>query len=517
MSELNIEQLLAENRQLRQEISALKNENKLLREKVDLLVKKVFGSSSEKLDSAQLTLLGLNEETVPGKSDASSDKKEEAIPKFTLGAAQAKKANRAKGIPAHLPVVEEIIDPEQVQEAPEKWRQIGEEISDQLDYTPGRFFKRRLIRRKYVSKQDQEAAPIIAELPAKLLERGQIAPGLLAHVIVSKYCDHLPLYRQEQMYWQRDGVWLPRQRMAFWLGVVADWFRLIYQEVRGEVMAAGYVQIDETPVRYLVPGHGKTKQGYLWTACRPQGDVFYHWEVSRAGQCLKNVIPVNFRGIVQCDGYAGYDILEGKDGGPSPIQLVCCWAHARRKFYEAKELAPAVAVWVLVHIQNLYGIEKELRESRASPKLRAVVRAQRARPIYRRLFAGLEKLRALGHHLPRSGIAKAIHYTLKLKKELGVYLENGRIEIDSNLVENAIRPTAIGKKNWLFIGEAEAGERSAILYTLVECCRRRGIDPEAYFRDILTRLPNTTNFQIKDLTPEAWAKAHKVQGLKKAA
>ena len=176
-----------------------------------------------------------------------------------------------------------------------------------------------------------------------------------------------------------------------------------------------------------------------------------------------------------------------------------------------------MALWVLVHIQNLYGIEKELRETRASPKLRAMVRTQRAGPIYRRLFAGLEKLKAVGHHLPRSGIAKAINYTLKLKKELGVYLEDGRIEIDSNLVENAIRPTAVGKKNWLFIGDAEAGEHSAILYTLVECCRRRGIDPEAYFKDILIRLPNTTNWKVKDLTPEAWAKAHKAQPHQKAA
>jgi transposase len=164
---LTEEQYLEEIEQRDLRIAALENENKLLREKVDLLVKKVFGSSSEKLNSAQLTLLGLNEENVPGKSDASSDKPQEAAPQFPV--IKAKQPKRPKGIPAHLPVVEEIIEPQEVQDAPEKWRQIGQEVSDQLDYTPGRFFKRRLIRRKYVSVQDKDAAPIIAELPAKLI------------------------------------------------------------------------------------------------------------------------------------------------------------------------------------------------------------------------------------------------------------------------------------------------------------------------------------------------------------
>lgn len=507
------EQILAENEQLRGENLALKNENKILREKIDALVKKVFGSSSERLDSNQLSLFGLNQENVPGKSDASLvNKPEEAATQALFRPAKARPQGRPKGIPENLPIVEEIVEPEEVKQAPEKWRSLGDEVSDQLDYTPGRFFLRRLIRRKYVSAQDKDAGPIIAELPNKLLERGQIAPGLLAHVIVSKYCDHLPLYRQEQIYWQRHGVWLPRQRMAFWLGVVADWVQLIYAEIRRGVMEAGYVQLDETPVRYLVPGHGKTKKGYFWTACRPGGDVFFRWEVSRGAECLKNMIPVNFKGTVQSDGYAAYARLE--DAG---IQMAGCMAHARRNFFKAKDLAPQVATWVLIHMSNLYQIEEELRKNKASPKVRELIRGQRSAPIYRRLIAGLKKLQLLGQYLPRSGMAQAINYAVSFENELGVFLENGRIEIDNNQVENAIRPTAIGKKNWLFIGEAEAGERSAVLYTLIECCRRRGIDPEAYFKDILIRLPNMTNKQVTELTPENWAKARKIEPLQKAA
>ena len=305
---------------------------------------------------------------------------------------------------------------------------------------------------------------------------------------------------------------MPRQRMAFWIGVVADWVQLIYEEVCRGVMEAGYVQIDETPVRYLVPGHGQTKKGYFWTACQPGGDVFFHWEVSRAAECLKNVIPVDFKGTIQSDGYAAYAQLE-----EAGIRMAGCMAHARRNFFKSKDLAPEVAIWVLVHMGNLYRIEEELRKNKASPKVRELIRAQRSAPIYRRLMTGLKKLQVVGNYLPRSGIAQAINYAVSFEKELGVFLQDGRIEIDNNQVENSIRPTAIGKKNWLFIGEAEAGERSAVLYTLVECCRRRGIDPEAYFKDILTRLPNMTNQQITELTPENWAKARKIDPIPKAA
>lgn len=380
--------------------------------------------------------------------------------------------------------------------------------SEQLDYEPGRFLRRRIIRRKYVHRTDTDLAPIIAPLPASLRERGLAAPGLLAHVLVSKYCDHLPLYRQEQIFARRHDVQLPRQTLARWVELCADWLKPIYETIRTGVLGGGYVQIDETPVRYLAPGNGQTKQGYLWTAHRPRGDVLYRWETSRAATCLENLVPVDFIGTIQCDGYAGYRAFADRRPA-AQIRLAGCWAHVRRKFHDALEQSPRTAGWLLRQLQHLYRIEASLREQRAGPKLRAAVRAHQSRPIIERFKKALVRLKASGRYLPQNLLGQAIDYTLGQWPALEVYLSDGRVEIDNNLVENAIRPTAIGKKNWLFIGDAGAGERSAIIYTVIESCRRRGIDPYAYLRDVLTRLPHMTNRQIPEVTPEAWAKARR--------
>ena len=488
-------------------ISRLEAENALLRQRVDLLVRKVFGPSSEKIDPSQLDMFLQGGENSLGKTLASSALEEaDPLPR------RRRAPRTGERLPEDLPVVEQVIDPEEVKAAPDQWRCIGSELSEQLDYEPARFLRRRLVRRKYVSKINQDAAPVIAELPAMLQQRSTVAPGLLAQIIVSKYCYHLPLYRQEQIYWTRHRVWLPRQNLAHWMEVAADWLKPIYQHIRTGVMAGGYVQVDETPVDFLAPGNGKTKTGYFWTTSRPGGDVVYQWETSRAAACLDNVLPVDFKGTVQCDGYAGYASFARRR---EPIQLVACWAHARRKVHEARAQDPRRAAWLLRQIVHLYQIERKLRDNRSGPRLRAAVRAHQARPIYQRLYRALTGLKIKRCYLPRSGMGLALDYILNLWPLLGVYLDDGRIEIDNNNVENAIRPTALGKRNWLFIGEAEAGERSAILYSIVECCRRRGLDPYAYLRHVLTRLPFATNWQIGELTPEAWA--NPTRSLKRAA
>jgi len=345
----------------------------------------------------------------------------------------------------------------------------------------------------------------MAPLPERLLDRSLPAPGLLAHIVVGKYCDHLPLYRQEQIYQQRHGVHLPRQSLTRWVELASEWLKPIYEQIRTGVMGGGYVQVDETPVDYLEPGHGKTKQGYLWTCSRPGGDVFYRWETSRAAACLNNILPVHFAGTVQCDGYSAYRAFaNGRNG---TIALAGCWAHARRKFFEALEQSPKTAGWIMRQIQHLYRVEARLREERAGPKLREALRARQSKPIVERIKRALLRLKGSGRHLPQSLLGIAIDYALGQWQTLDVYLGDGRVEIDNNLVENAIRPTALGKKNWLFMGEAEAGHRGAIIYSIIESCRRRGLDPYAYLKDVLTRLPQMTNHQIPEITPEAWAKA----------
>ena len=321
---------------------------------------------------------------------------------------------------------------------------------------------------------------------------------------MGKYCDHLPLYRQEQIYEHRHGVHLARQTLARWVGLAADWLKPIYEHIRTGVMAGGYVQVDETPINYLEPGHGRARQGYLWTGSRPGGDVFYRWETSRAAACLEKIVPVNFQGTLQCDGYAAYRAFANRRGGA--IELAGCWAHVRRKFYEALEQSPRTAGWLVRQIQHLYRVEASLREHRAGPRLRQALRASQSRPLVERIERALLKLKASGRYLPQSLLGQAMDYALGQWSTLTVYLEDGRVEIDNNLVENAIRPTAIGKKNWLFVGDTSAGERSAIIYTLIESCRRRGLDPYAYLREVLTRLPNMTNHQIPEVTPQTWAK-----------
>ncbi len=500
VKELSKKQLLKENQELREENARLRQEVELLRQKMDLLIRRVFGRSSEKLDASQLDLFLMAPENEPGKVDASS--LEEADPRHEPKARRDIRS-RERG-PADLPVVEEIIDPKEVQKAPEEWRLIGAEVSEQLDYEPGRFLRRRLVRRKYVRRADPEAPPVIAALPPSLQERCIAAPGLLAQIIVSKYCDHLPLYRQEAIFRNRHGVYLPRQSMARWMGLAADWLRPIYEQIRTGVMAGGYLQIDETPIRYLSPGHGQTKLGYFWTALSPGGDVVYRWETSRGADCLKNVIAADFQGTLQCDAYVAYGSFVKKH--ERNITLAGCWAHARRNFYEAREQAPQRCGWILRQIGHLYRIEENLRRSQAGPRKRAAVRISQSRPICQRSYRALVLFKKSRRYLPRSAFGQAIDYALSNWPLLGVYLEDGRIEIDNNLVENSIRPTALGKKNWLFLGDADAGQRSAILYTIIESCRCRGIDPYAYLRDVLTRLPSMTNWQIKHITPEAWAK-----------
>ena len=476
-----------------------RQENSLLRQKIDALVRRVFGSSSEQVDRKQLELLlQLAASATPAEPVPVAAKQEVKVPS---------RKTRAPRLPEHLPVVEEVIEPEPVKQQPDQWRCIGQEVSEQLDFEPTRFLRRRIIRKKYVSRADVDMAPVIAPLPERLLDRSLPAPGLLAHILVSKYCDHLPLYRQEQIYAQRHQVQLPRQTLARWVELAADWLKPIYEQIRTGVMAGGYVQVDETPIDYLEPGNGKTRQGYLWTGSRPKADVFFHWETSRATACLDNVIPSTFTGTIQCDGYAAYRAFA--NGRGQTITLAGCWAHVRRKFYEAPESSPRLAGWLLNQIQQLYRTEARLREHRAGPSLRAAVRASESRPVIKRIERALIKLKASGRQLPQSPLGIAIDYALGQWRTLEIYLGDGRVEIDNNLVENAIRPTAIGKKNWLFIGEADAGQRSAIVYTLIECCRRRGLNPFAYLRDVLSRLPNMTNRQIPDVTPEAWSKSRR--------
>ena len=512
--EVILQELLAQKDQRIRELEGDKQrqaqEIKLLKEKIDLLIRRLFGSKSEKLDAAQLELLLKDVDL--GKADASAEKAEAAsiVEILKPVAHRPDKSRRRERWPQELAVEQEVIEPEEVRDNPEAFRCIGEEITEMLDYRPGKFFRRQIIRRKFVRKEQTELPPVIAPLPDSLQQRCIAAPGLLAQVIVSKYCHHLPLYRQQQIYWDRHQVWLPRQSMVRWVQLASEWLKPIYREMKAQMMKGPYVQVDETPIKYLDPGGGKTALGYLWVAHRPGQDVIFEWYTTREAKCLDKLIPIDFSGTIQCDGYSAYDrfakhcALQGR-----PVLLAGCWAHTRRGFYEALDHAPKEAGWVMRQIAHLYDIERKLRPQRGGPALRDAYRASQSAPICRRIHRILQRWYLTRRFLPKSTMGQAVGYALGQWESLQIYLKDPKIEIDNNLVENAIRPTALAKKNWLFFGHADAGQRSAIIYSIIESCRRHGVEPYTYLHDVLSRLPSMTNRQIKDIVPKAWAAATK--------
>jgi len=487
---------------LQQALEASRLENILLRQKLDALARRFFGKKSEQLDAAQLQLLlsGLRDNTV------------EAVPSsFDLPVVSAPRRARLHPqylrTPDNLEVVREVIEPPVVQAEPRQWKCISQEVSRLLDYQPGKFFWRETVRPKYVRREDRSLPPVVAPAPARVADHGTAAPGLLAHLLVSKYADHLPFYRLQMSFWQRHGVFIARQQMVLWTGQCVRLLEAIVVCLRKELCAASYVQVDETPVRYLDPEvPGRCGQGYLWTALVPGQFLVYDWYTSRAAHCLELLLGKDFKGKLQCDGYSAYPAFAKDKAG---VKLFGCLAHARRGFFEAKEQAPQIAGWVLNQIGMLYGWEDQLRQSRAGPSVRQALRDSHSRMVMQRFKRALEKLQS--RYLPKSPMGQAIGYALNQWHALEGFLEHGEVEIDNNLVENAIRPTAVGKKNWLFFGSEEAGRRNAVIYTLIQNCRMHGIDPYAYLKDVLERLPRTTNRHVAELTPLNWKKARQAQ------
>ena len=484
----------------RQALEQSRRENTILRQKLDALARRFFGKKSEQLSAAQMELLlsGLVDSTVSG------EKKE---PPARPAPRPAPSSSQRIRTPDHLEVVRQVIEPELVQAQPDQWKKIGEEISRRLDYQPGKFFWQETVRPKYVRADQRTLPPVMAPAPAQVADHSLAAPGLLSQILVGKYCDHLPFYRQEQIFRQRHGVFISRQQMVQWTFQSVRLLSGISDFLKNQMRRSGYVQVDETPVRYQDPDlPGRCGQGYLWVASVPDGSVVFEWHASRAAACLDSLLGPGYRGKLQSDGHSAYPafVKEKED-----LKLFGCWAHARRGFFEAKEQAPQVAGWFLNQIGQMYGWERQLRLSRAGPALRQARRRSDSRMVVERLERALPLLRR--RYLPKSPMGQAIHYALNQWPTLVRFLDQGEVEIDNNLVENAIRPTAIGKKNWLFFGSEEAGQRSAVIYTLIENCKRHGVEPYTYLKDVLERLPSTTNQEVGQLTPQNWKKARQQQ------
>jgi transposase len=501
---MNPASLQTQLRELREQVAVLqealeqsRRENTILRQKLDALARRFFGKKSEQLNAAQLELL------LSGLAQGSVELSDEEEPPARPAPRHIGSPTRRIRTPDNLEVVREVIEPELVKAQPEYWKRIGQEVSRQLDYQPGKFFWQETVRPKYVRRDERALPPMMAPAPERVAEGGLAAPGLLAQLLIGKYCDHLPYYRQEQIFWQRHGVFIARQQMVQWTAQSVRLLSGISDCLKRDLQRRPYVQVDETPVRYQDPNlQGRCGQGYLWTALVPGQCVVYEWHTSRAARCLDSLLGPRFAGKLQCDGYSAYPAFAKEK---ATLALFGCWAHARRNFFEAQEQAPRVAGWILNQIGLLYRWEEELRRNRAGPVLRQVQRSSHHRMVMERLGRALKKLQP--RYLPQSLMGQAIGYALNQWPMLEGFLEHGEVEIDNNLVENAIRPTALGKKNWLFFGSEEAGQRSAVIYTLIQNCRLHGVEPHAYLKDVLERLPHTTNRQVDQLTPLKWKQA----------
>jgi len=483
-------------------IVRLEDQIRRMQQQMEEMIRRLYGRKSEKLDINQLLMDGL---ILSADGEASAP--DAPVVEVATEARPKKKSHGRRPLPDHLPRHEIIIPvPEEKKICPvtgEARPFLGYEESHKLEYIPETLRVNVYKREKYGSPMGAEEIGVVcAPVPASVVERCLADTGMLAHVAVSKFDDHLPLYRQERIL-LRQGVHVSRKTMADWLTAMGTGLSRLDRLIADQILASGVVLHDDTPVKMLDPGASKTRETRLWVATSGCGPPLVHFSFSlnRKQETPKDFFK-DYSGALMCDEYAGYANV---DCG----QLLSCWAHARRYVEKAKTVEPAFATAVLLEIAKLYCIEKKIRDSSDKDRLR--VRQVESIPQLKVVFDLLESR----EFRPKSPMHRAAFYTLNNRERLTRYTEDPRLPIDNNAAERAIRRVAIGRKNWLFLGSETGGRTAAILMSLLGTCWANRINAWIYLKDVLDQLPTLPKEKLAELLPHTWIDSHPIARLPK--
>ena len=470
----------------------LKTLNDKLTYEMAILKRHTFGKTSEKLHPLQISLLGELVETDMGGI-------EEELSRLAPPSAEpaSKQQPKRAALPAALPRILIKHEPDNTQcPCGCQLKRIGEDVSEKLDYTPGTFTVERHVRGKWACPDCETIKQ--APVPAQVIDKGIPTSGLLAHVLIAKYADHLPLYRQEQIF-ERAGFAIPRSTLGDWVGRCGVVLQPLVDAMQNELLQHPVLHADESPVPMLSPGKKKTHKAYIWAYANTAQDdkpmVIYHFSPSRAGEHARTFLS-GWQGQLVCDDFSGYT-ASFKQG----VTEIGCMAHARRKFHDLHIANKSmIAEEALEKIRDLYIIEQAASD--LSDDKRLQMRQEKSKPILDELHHWLMSRR---QKVPKgSATAKAIDYSLNRWEALTRYCEDGAVPIDNNRVENLIRPWALGRKNWLFAGSLRSGQRAAAIMSLIQTAKLNGHEPHAYLKDVMDRLPTQKQSQIAELLPYNW-------------
>jgi len=470
------------------EYNRLKSEVIWLKHQLAELKRLIFGAKSERYiapNPDQPTLFELPEETL-------IEKPQEEIT-YTRNKPENKKQPLRLEIPSHLPRKVEIIEPENL---PEDAKKIGENVTEILEYEPASAYVRRIVRPKYIVEQnDEETRIVTAEMPTLPIPKGNAGPSMLAHILVSKFVDHLPFYRQVQIF-KRQDLYIPESTIGGWFNAGCSPLEPLYEVLKTKIFSSDYLQADETPIPVLTNDKpGATHKGYYWVYHDPGNKlVLYDYQKSRGREGPDELLK-NFCGYLQTDGYTAYNNLQNQLN----IVHLACMAHARRKFQHALDNHPVLAAEALEMFGELYDIEQKAREGLLSNEEIRALRQLKSQPVLEKIEAWLKK--QIIHVLPKSAIGIAMAYTLTLWPRLVRYIDDGRLQIDNNLIENAIRPVALGRKNYLFAGSHDAAQNAAMMYSFLATCKINNIEPFAWLRETLSIIPDYKVNQLHRLLP----------------